>query len=348
MSNYLQLASLPTQVRCAWCGILVLSVGMAGCRRNVAPPVTPLSEHHESGLVRVGTLTITREDLDFLITEKYAGSPEDSVREKAMAELVSRARFAQAALDAGMLHDPIVRSELARLLGARLREQKLAPAIRASREAIPESRLRECYTEAGARFAAPERRQVAVLWLNPGKDPLRKEQYVGKLNTARTWFLNESDLGEQPSRGFGVLSIDHSEHQASRFKHGIVGWVEREGASDPWRQAVANIAFSLGAVGAVSDVVARPEGVFLVRLMEIKPDVVVPFEDVAGQLAEEERFRRRHALEIQFEKDISARYAAELLTPDATDSTSEADRALLRLKGSRRTAIPSPPVRAGI
>jgi len=294
----------------AWPVALVMALALSGCRRDAKPP--PPAEPEEAGLARVGSLTIQREDLDHLLAEKYAGRTDDQAERQALQELARRARFAQAGLDAGLLGDPVVRAELARLLEARLREQQLFPEIEAlEASGLPESRLRELYESAGSRFVSPEKREVAVLWLDPGQDPLRKENYIEKLTAARTWFFNESELAGHPEKGFAMLSVDHSEHQASRFKNGVVGWVERAGGMDPWRQAVAEIAFALDAVGEVSEVVSRPEGLFLVRLMGLNPAKQVPFEAVSAELAREEQARLRQALESQFEAEIEARYQVE-------------------------------------
>jgi hypothetical protein len=109
-----------------------------------------------------------------------------------------------------------------------------------------------------------------VLWLNPNGDPARGKQYEEKLTAAREWFFKSGELKDHPAEGFSVLSVDHSEHAASRYKGGVVGWLEREGGMDAWSKAVAEIAFSLKEPGEVSAVTARPEGVFLVRYMALK------------------------------------------------------------------------------
>ena len=40
-----------------------------------------------------------------------------------------------------------------------------------------------------------------------------------------------------------MLGADYSEHSASRFRGGLVGWMAREGNLDSWSKAVAAIAF---------------------------------------------------------------------------------------------------------
>ncbi|NQU39645.1 MAG: peptidyl-prolyl cis-trans isomerase [Lentisphaerae bacterium] len=303
--------SVPSVVQLRHLALLALVTLAIGCSRKSEPSAP---DHSPTALVRIGSVTIEPADLKHLLTEKYSARTDPTTRDAALTELVRRAQMVQAALDAGLQSDPIVRAELGRLLEARLRETKLAPQIKVIAD-IPEARLRECYEAAGARYQSPEKRQVAVLWLNPGSDPQRVAQYEEKLNKAREWFFQQSDLTEHPEKGFSILSIDHSEHQASRLKNGIVGWIERAGGADSWRKAVAEIAFDLAPVGTVSPVVTRPEGIFLIRLTALKPATSIPFESVQTQLEQEERQRQRRELETRFEQDIESRHKAEYLTP---------------------------------
>jgi len=117
-------------------------------------------------------------------------------------------------------------------------------------------------------------------------------------------------------KGFSILGVDYSEHHASRFKNGVVGWLELAGGMDAWRQAVAEIAFSLdGGVGEVSPVITRPEGVFLVRVMDRKAQIQRSFDSVAAQLEREERDRLRRQVESDFTKQVEATYPVEGLSP---------------------------------
>jgi hypothetical protein len=203
---------------------------------------------------------------------------------------------------------------MARVLASRLKQQSLTPRLKEMATAIPESRLRELYTAGEARFRSNEKRQLAVLWLNPNQDPERTKQYEEKLASAREWFFKNGDLKEHPDQGFSVLSVDHSEHAASRYKGGVVGWFERAGGMDAWSKAVAEIVFSLKEPGEVSAVTTRPEGVFLVRYMAQKPAVLRPFESVAGELERAERQRLRAAAEAEFDNTIKTQHPVQWLT----------------------------------
>lgn len=263
----------------------------------------------EGVLLKVGSITVDQADLDYQIKENYGGRSDEQTRRKALDELASRAQFAQAAIDEDLLDDPLVRAEIARILANRLKERDLYPELKAAAATpVPEARLRELYAADESRFRSNEKRQVAVLWLKPGGDPKREQQYMDKLASAREWFFNNDDLKAHPEQGFSTLGVDYSEHQASRYKGGVLGWMESGGGMDAWTKAVAEIAFSLNEPGEVSAVITKPEGVFLVRYMTAKPAFLRPFEEVSNELEQVERKQIRTTLETQFNDAIGKKH----------------------------------------
>lgn len=290
--------------------LLVLFTLVSACGPKQKDEVKVAPAAADSGvLLTVGSIKVDQADLVYQLKESHGEHRDEESRKKALAELASRAQLAQAALDAGLQHDPVVRAEFARILANRLKEKELSPRLKSAAEAkIPETRLRELYNEDLSRFRSNEKRQVAVLWLNPNRDPQREKQYVEKLTSARDWFFSDAGLKDQPEQGFSTLGVDHSEHQASRYNNGIVGWLEKEGGMDEWTKALAQIVFSLKQPGEVSEVISRQEGVFLVRYMALKPEMVRPFESVANELKQSEQQRIRKAAEEEFRSNIHAKY----------------------------------------
>lgn len=262
----------------------------------------------EAGLVRVGSEVVTQADLDYQLKEKHAGRSDEATRSQALAELTERARFSQAARDAGLDRGPVARAEIARILAARLRETVLDPKLKEANLPVPEARLQALYESDLARFQAPEKRQVAVLWLNPGANPERVKQYQEKLTQAREWFITQGELVKQPDQGFSTLSVDYSEHAPTRFKGGVLGWIEADGSATGWSREVARIAFSLKEVGEVSAVTTGPEGVFLVRSMALKPAMTGSYASVRNQLEREEQAKVKKQLEQEFQREIQSKY----------------------------------------
>ena len=292
--------------------MLALALGMASCTKKPAP-ASAAPAAADGQLLRVGSIVVTQADLEQQLKDQHSGSKDAAVRKQALEQLVSLAQLAQAALDEGLDRDPLVRAEIARVLGSRLKEKVLFPRISDLKAPVAEARLRELYTAGEARFRSNEKRQAAVLWLNPSGDPQRQRQYQEKLTAARDWFSKDNSIKDHPELGFSVLGADYSEHQASRYKGGVIGWLERDGHQDPWTKAVAEMAYSLKEPGEVSEVITRPEGVFLIRYMAQAPAVLRPFESVRGELEQLEHSRLRDALEASFKNSLEAKHPPQWL-----------------------------------
>jgi hypothetical protein len=297
---------------CPILGVLFAVLLLVSCREQAKESTKAVES--DGVLLRVGSVEVTQSDLNYELGENHGGRSDSTTREQALDALAGRAQFSQAALDSGLDADPVVRAEQARLLSSRLRETVLFPQLKeAASGEIPDERLRELYDQQQARFQSVEKRQVAVLWLNPGADPERLARYEEKLRQAREWFVKDTSLASQPEQGFSILSVDYSEHAPSRYKGGVVGWMQRGGGPDAWSQAIAEIAFAIDAPGEISAVITRPEGVFLVRYMALEPAVQRSFESVRGQLEKSERQRRRNEAQREFEQTIQAKYPVERL-----------------------------------
>jgi hypothetical protein len=293
--------------------LLALFTFVTACNRKSADHESTPASREEGALFRVGSIVVYEADLNRELAEKHAAPGDKAARTKALDELVTRAQIAEAALAANLDRDPDVRAQMARALATRFKEQNLLPRLKELSVPIPEPRLRELYKANEDRFRSGEKRQVAVLWLNPNGSPERGKQYEEKLAAAREWILKSGDLKDHPDQGFSVLSVDHSEHAASRYKGGVIGWLEREGGMDPWSKAVAEIVFSLKEPGEISPVMTRSEGVFLVRYIALKPAVLRPFEAVSGELERAERQRLRASAEVELESSIKAKHPVQWL-----------------------------------
>jgi hypothetical protein len=230
--------------------------------------------------------------------EKQPMVDTPKTRQMLLDKLVGRSSLAEAARAAGLGDDPVVAEQVESLLISRLKELELQPrvvAIKVSDDdisAIYESRKQTRYT-------APERSQIAVLWFaTRGVEPL-VARYKPRLEQAKKAVLAEAG-GVPASEGFGKLSIRNSEHAPSRYKGGGIGWLETAPHVDPWRAAVLEIAGELQAPGDLSKVVARDEGLFLVRLIERKPARIRDLAEVREAIVRELKAKQREVIEREF------------------------------------------------
>ena len=274
-------------IQCSVISAAVVLVAGCGRQESVAPDV----------LATVDGRAITEQAFRYW-WEKQPMVDTPKTRQMLLDKLVGRSSLAAAARAAGLDEDPVVAEQVESLLISRLKELELQPkvaAIEVSDDAISaiyESRKQTHYT-------APERSQIAVLWFaTRGVEPL-VARYKPRLEQAKKAVLAQPG-GVPVAEGFGKLSITNSEHAPSRYKGGIIGWLETAPHVDPWRAATLEIAAELVRPGQVSDVIARDEGLFLVRLIERKPARIRDLAEVREVIMRELKAKQRDVIEREF------------------------------------------------
>ncbi len=234
--------------------------------------------------------------------EKQPMVDTPKARQALLDKLVHRAAFAQAAREAGLHDDPVVAQQIETLLISRLKELELQPKMSAIE--VTDSDIAASYeSRKETHYTLRERTRVAVLWFaTRGVAPL-VDRYKPKLEQAREKILAQP--GETPAdKGFGQLAIRNSEHAPSRYKGGIVGWIESGQNMDPWRAAVLKISSGLKEAGQVSEVTETKEGLFLVRLLERSPARVRELSEVRENIARELATALRETIEAEFDESV--------------------------------------------
>ncbi len=289
---------------CLRWGILVTL--LAGCDRGAGGPAA--AGPGTAVLASVGGPVITEADFRKRWGQHPPKADTAEARQKVLDELVTRAALVDAARRSGLDRDPEVAEEIGRLLITRLRQQRLQPRLEALR--VDDDEIRSVYeTHRQTRFTEPERVRVAVLWFDTrGEAPL-VERFRPRLESVRARVLSQADAFPV-AEGFGALAMTQSEHRVSRQRGGDLGWIALDDAGaasrSAWDLAVRDAARSLKAPGDLSDVVATPEGVFLVRLTGRRPAAALPLADVRGRIERELMREKRQRLEAEFERTILA------------------------------------------
>lgn len=293
------------------CGLPIALLAMlaAGCGREVARTVAPASG--DKVLAVVGEQKITEADFRRQWERRMSGNDSAAAREQVLEELIHRAALLATARREGVDQDPEVAAEIERLLIARLREIKLQPQMQAL--SVSDEELKAYYdARRETKFTEAERVRVAVLWFDTqGQAPLL-ERFRPRLQAVRDQVLTNASAFPVAA-GFGALAPGNSEHRASRYKGGDVGWLSEGDASlagsDGWGGAVREIAKSLQTPGDLSELVERPEGLFLVRLIERRPPEVADFNGVKERIRKELLMQRRKELDARFQADALAQVA---------------------------------------
>lgn len=279
-----------------WSGLLAVLL-LAGCGKKESAP--------DANVLAQGDGWSVRAD-DFRHWWSTRPGPADSpqARTEALDRLVERATLAAAARQAGLERDPETAAQIESLLIARLQELQLAPQLAAVKVSDEEVRARYDAQRESA-FTQPEALRVALLWFNTrGQQPL-VDRYRPRLEQIRAEVIAGGDKFPV-AVGFGPAALGNTEHKPSRLIGGDLGWLELGPGSDPWHQAVLELAAPLQNPGDLSDIVAGKDGLFLVRLIERRSAKVQSFEVVSAEIRRSLVEQRRNEIQEEFTHSILA------------------------------------------
>lgn len=282
------------------CGGVFAVLLLAGCGKKEAEP----------GVLAQGEgWSVRAEDFRHWWATRPGPADSPEARADALDRLVERATLAAVARKAGLERDPETAAQIESLLIGRLRELQLAPQLAAVKVSDEEVRARYDAQRESA-HTQPEALHVALLWFNTrGQKPL-VDRYRPRLEQVRAEVSAGGDKFPAAT-GFGSLAVGNTEHRPSRLIGGDLGWMEMGSGSDPWRQAVLDLAAPLKNPGDLSEIVAGKDGLFLVRLIERRAAVVKPFEAVSAEIRKSLAEERRQLLEEEFTRGILSQTPSE-------------------------------------
>lgn len=280
-------ADISIVCQCLNLGLLLLFVG---CAKQDQPA--------PNALARVGDNVVTEAGFRSWWEEHQPAADTAEARQLVLNQLIERSALAQTAREAGLDKDPDVIEQMENLLIGRLKETRLQPELKSL--AISEKELQETYDQdAASKYSIPERTRVAVLWFDTrGQAPL-VARYTPRLEQAR-----QAAAALPVNRGFGPLAVQNTEHRASRYQGGDVGWLEDSPANNPWKKQVLEIVSQLKQPGELSQVIITDCGLFLVRLIERQPAHVRSFASVREGIEQRLLSARRQQMEDQFKEQI--------------------------------------------
>lgn len=147
--------------------------------------------------------------------------------------------------------------------------------------AVSEADLRAYYEQNAATLGTPEERRASHILINAPKDAPAAEREHAK---ARADELLAA-LRQAPD-SFAEVARESSQDDTSAAGGGDLGFFERNRGIDP---VISRTTYELAKAGDISEVVESDFGYHIVRLTELKPAVVPPFEQLRPQLEDQLR-----------------------------------------------------------
>lgn len=286
-----------------------LFLGFLLGRYSVNNPEKPAGEPPQKAdwpqrepLARINDRIITEEIFRYWWEKRVPPHDTAEGREALLEKLIERAVLVENAETAGLGRDPVVAEGIESLLIARLKERELMPRL--AEVAVTDEEARAFYEEERTtRFRHGIRVRTAVLWFETrGIEELEQRFSPKLLKVHRRLTTNPDDV--PAGRGFGELAVNFSEHHASRYRGGIVGWLEVGADYDPFHRTILTIATQLEEAGACSDIVRNDAGTFLVRLLERRPAGSLEFVTVKSRIKDELVIRKRSEIEKRLQEKL--------------------------------------------
>jgi len=261
-------------------GVLCIGGLIYGCgSKNSVPEITP-----EIPLAQVNGVSITENDYAFEVRRRQNMGRPLGTPTKIMQDLVQRQVMLQKAEKSEIMQDPAIRRELEnRQLG-----QWLDRSLQVERDQVrvSDDDMRAYYDERKDSFSRPEAARLAMLYRRVNRhNPDEAAALQAELGKARAHYLADPNGATKNGRleGFGAVAANVSEDTVSRYRGGDLGWIEKSGSDGRLPAAVSEVAFAL-AIGAVSDVIAAGDGLYVIMKSDSRPACVTPFGDVAPNL----------------------------------------------------------------
>lgn len=298
--------SLNSVIRRVGAGAFLAALALlaAGCDSRTpeaAAPVTP------PALARVGTATLTEEDLVREVERRRAARRPLPEKEALVREMAEHLALAEQARALGLDRDPSIALEIRNLLIRRLLDRELTPRLEAVEVTDPE--IEAEYQRTVSRYTQPAKDRLAVLFLEV---PLRasderRAETRRRMEEARRQFqagvVSEPAPGRPP--GFGPMSLEFSDDQASRHRGGDLGWLDSGNFDYRWPRPVLETGYAL-AKGAVSEVIEAERGFYLVLKTDTRPALSRPLSEVAASIRQSLLAEKRRATETAYRRELAA------------------------------------------
>lgn len=254
----------------SWRWIFLLAA-VAGCTK---PPASSAEVPVGAAVATVGARVLTRAEIENRIAKQpdfvrvRLQTPE---RKKEFVEnLVRTELLVQAAKKRGLEDDPEVREVVERVLVQRLLQKELEAGP------VPEEESRAWYAAHASEFVRPERVRVAdFFFASPKGDPKRA---AVKAEAAKELAALVAAKEEVRAAAFASAVRRRSNAEATKSVDGDLGPRTLEELTQTQGAPVAEAAFALKAVGALSGVVETEYGYHLLRLLGRQPGEETKFE----------------------------------------------------------------------
>ena len=225
--------------------------------------------------------------------------------------LLFRKAAVRAAQEEGLHRDPVTLRAMERILVNQYVSDNLRPRQEEIR--VTDDEIEAVYSERAKDYQVPARRRVAMIRIGI------PEMAGDEAREAARNRIEEAHKAVQELDGevnhFAHVAREYSDHQASRYRGGAIGWIGEQ-ATERYRfdPVVIETANAMTESGETSGILEGESGYYIVRLIEYQPTRSRPLEELAGGIRQSLLRDRHREVEKEFREELLSRFDTRIRT----------------------------------
>jgi parvulin-like peptidyl-prolyl isomerase len=259
----------------------------------------------EGPLARVGAQEINSDQLEQAWYKKNGsqGVTNDQVGQvgDVLVDLIQFELLSAEATRLGYEKKPEMVKAIQRLIVEQYMLDTLVPELEAI--TVSDEDMEAYYQTEPGRFALEPSIRGALIQVSVAAtvSPEKKAELRKRAETART----EGLLMDASVSDFGGVAVKFSDHQATRYRGGDVGWLDKQSR---WSQLFQAEYEKLGSTGVISEVLETDDGFYVLKVIEAKPGGIQTFASVREQIRHQLFRDKRQSVEDRFYADLAGKF----------------------------------------
>ncbi len=258
------------------------------------------STHKGEIVAKVGNKVITADELKQVIMRHSSFYPGRLDKKMVLDQMIKEDALVLRAKQLGLDKDPDVERRYQNILISKLRQQEIGRKL--SDMKLSDETLQSYYQKNINQFTIPTRIHLAEIRIDITPDT--SDSQLAALNKKMMACREKALAQKEPGQGFGQLAMEYSQDPFTRSRGGDMGWIEKGRNNPRIEPAVLAAGFALTKPGQVSDIISTKKGLYLVKLMDRRPEKVIPFSAARGRVRQEILNQKRAALEKEFNDEV--------------------------------------------
>lgn len=290
---------------------MAMALPFAAALAAEIPTPKAASAEVDSPLARIAGQEISSDQLDQAWKKQHGSQPaSDGQRQQINAvflELIQFELMFAGATQSGYDRKPEVVQAIRRLIVDRYMADTLLPDLAAI--TVENDEIAAYYQAHTDSFTQPPAIKGALIQISVSSTASTEKK--AELQARAQSALLEAQQLTAAAASFGSVAVKYSDHQASRYRGGDIGWINN---NSRWDAQLISAFRTLSAPGELSEVLETDTGFYLLKLMELKPSRVQPLTEVRDQIVHQLFRDKRKMVKDRFFARLGSNIDVEVYT----------------------------------